>query len=204
MFSLSRRFGGLADRYGPHWFMGGGPIVAGAGLLLFTRIGEHAPYLTTVLPGVLVFGLGLAATVAPLTATVLGAVEPGHSGVASGVNNAVARVAGLLAIAALGAVVSASYAKSFVTATPGVAPGARVQVHQALADASVYAFHFGLIIAAVLAILGGVVALVGIENPRRRVPCVDCPGGALAGASKDLASRRAPQPQTAGAPAATS
>jgi predicted MFS family arabinose efflux permease len=227
MFSLSRRFGGLADRYGPHWFMGGGPIVAGAGLLLFTRIGEHAPYLTTVLPGVLVFGLGLAATVAPLTATVLGAVEPGHSGVASGVNNAVARVAGLLAIAALGAVVTASFAnrlnqdaralppqthafivaartKSFVTATPGVAPGARVQVHQALADASVYAFHFGLIIAAVLAMLGGVVALVGIENPRRRVPCVDCPGGALAGASKDLASRRAPQPQTAGAPAATS
>ena len=57
-------------------------------------------YVTTILPGVLVFALGLAATVAPLTATVLGSVEPGHSGLASGVNNAVARVAGLLAIAA--------------------------------------------------------------------------------------------------------
>jgi hypothetical protein len=176
---------------------------------------------------VLVFGLGLSATVAPLTATVLGAVEPGRSGVASGVNNAVARVAGLLSIAALGAVVSASFAnrldhaaralspqthafivaartKSFVTATPGVPPDVRVQVHHALTDASVHAFHLGMTIAAALAILGGVVALVGIENPRRSVPSVDCPGGALTGASKDLASGRAPQPQPAAAPAAAS
>src|SRR5207244_803015 len=97
---LSRRFGALADRIGPHVFMAGGPIVAGLGLLLLVRTGAGADYATEILPGVIVFGLGLAATVAPLTATVLGSVEPGHSGVASGVNNAVARIAGLLAIAA--------------------------------------------------------------------------------------------------------
>ncbi len=225
MFVLSRRFGALADRYGPHWFMGGGPIVAGAGLLLLTRMGAHAPYASTMLPGVLVFALGLAATVAPLTATVLGSVDAHHSGVASGVNNAVARVAGLLAIAALGAVVSASFAhrltqetktlppqthafvsrartKAFVIATPGVDPAARAQVRRALEDASVHAYHVGLIIGAVLATLGGVAALVGIENPRRRVPCVDCPGGALAGASSDVAASPAAAPGAVPAPAA--
>jgi EmrB/QacA subfamily drug resistance transporter len=226
IFALSRRFGGLADRYGPHYFMGGGPIVAGAGLLLLTRVGAHAPYASSMLPGVLVFGLGMAATVAPLTATVLAAVEPHHSGVASGVNNAVARIAGLLAIAALGAVVSASFAnqlnqesrtlpqsthafiqsartKPFVIATPGVSAAQRAQVHRALQDASVHAFRTGLIIAAVLALLGGAAALAGIENPRRRVPCVECPGGALAGASADVATakRRAqPEATPAGAP----
>src|SRR5437764_2123892 len=109
MFLLSRRFGALADRLGPHLFMSGGPIVAGLGLLLVVRTDASADYLTQILPGVLVFGLGLSATVAPLTATVLSSVEPGHSGLASGVNNAVARIAGLLAIAALGAVVAGSF-----------------------------------------------------------------------------------------------
>jgi len=84
-------------------------LFAGGGLLLLIRTGAHADYLTQILPGIAVFGLGMAATVAPLTAAVLSSVETGHSGVASGVNNAVARVAGLLAIAALGAVVSASF-----------------------------------------------------------------------------------------------
>jgi MFS family permease len=224
IFSLSRRFGALADRFGPHLFMGGGPIVAGLGLLLLTRISAHAPYATTVLPGVVVFGLGMAATVAPLTATVLASVEPGHSGVASGVNNAVARIAGLLAIAALGAVVSASFAsrlshdaralpasthafvaqaktRPFVTSTAS-APTARAQLHDALQNASVHALHTGLDIAALLALLGGAAALVGIENPRRRVPCVDCPGGALAGASSDVGvSPPAPPPEPARAPA---
>ena len=100
MFALSRRFGALADRFGPRAFMAGGPIIAGVGLLLLTRARRDRRLPDEVLPGVLVFALGLSTTVAPLTATVLGAVEPGHSGVASGVNNAIARVAGLLAIAA--------------------------------------------------------------------------------------------------------
>ncbi|MFZ0971024.1 MAG: MFS transporter, partial [Solirubrobacteraceae bacterium] len=94
IFALSRRFGALSDRIGPRLFMSGGPVLAGVGLLLLTRLDAHPDYLTTILPGVLVFALGLAATVAPLTAAVLGSVDPGHSGLASGANNAVARIAG--------------------------------------------------------------------------------------------------------------
>jgi predicted MFS family arabinose efflux permease len=212
VFALSRRFGALADKLGPHLFMAGGPIVAGVGLLLLVRTGAGADYSTTVLPGVLVFGLGLAATVAPLTATVLSSVQPGHSGLASGVNNAVARVAGLLAIAALGAVVSASFAsrldhdlagaritpqahaavarartRPLVTDAGAVPAADRAVVQRALVEASVYAFRIGIGIGAGLALLGGAIALVGIENPRRRVACVDCPGGALAGASSAIA-----------------
>jgi EmrB/QacA subfamily drug resistance transporter len=229
MFLLSRRFAALADRLGPHWFMGCGPLVAGVGLLLLVRTNASAHYLTEILPGLLVFALGLSATVAPLTATVLGAVEPGHSGVASGVNNAVARVAGLLAIAALGAVVASSFAsrldhdlagrplspqaaaavaqdrtRALVTSVADVPTQDRAEVHAALSDASVYAFRIGVGIAAGLAALGGLVALAGIENPRRRVPCIDCPGGSLAGANADMA-RQAPVPERvpAGAGAGT-
>jgi hypothetical protein len=89
--------------------MTAGPIVAGLGLLLMLRVGQSAEYLTEVLPAILVFGLGLAATVAPLTATVLDSVEERRVGIASGVNNGVSRVAGLLAIAVLGAVISAHF-----------------------------------------------------------------------------------------------
>ena len=85
-------------------------MLAGAGFLLFARAGAHPSYVTVILPGVLVFGLGLAATVAPLTATVLGSVPAGHSGLASGTNNAMSRIAGLLAIAVVGAAVSAAFA----------------------------------------------------------------------------------------------
>jgi hypothetical protein len=165
--------------------MAAGPLIAGTGLLLLLRVGPRADYLTTVLPGVLVFALGLAATVAPLTATVLASVTSGNSGLASGVNNAVARVAGLLAIAALGAVVSASFAArlghdvagtSLTSAAraavvlartkPLVAhvPGASPALERALTDASVHAFHVVMAIAAVLAMLGGVAALLGISN----------------------------------------
>ena len=183
MFTLSRRAGALADRLGPRLFMSAGPALAGIGLLLLTRVNAHPDYLTTILPGVLVFALGLAATVAPLTATVLGSVESGHSGLASGANNAVSRVAGLLGIAAVGAVVSASFVsrldhdlvrtstaqsairaartRPLVTSAPGVP-------HEAVVDASVHAFRVGIAIAGGLAILGGVISLVWIENPPRR------------------------------------
>jgi EmrB/QacA subfamily drug resistance transporter len=209
VFLLARRFGMLADRIGPHLFIAGGPIVAGLGLLLLIRTGANPNYFSTILPAVVVFGLGLAATVAPLTATVLGSVEPGHSGLASGVNNAVARVAGLLAIAVLGAVVSASFANRLdqdlahrsltpqarsavardrarpLVVEPGSITGSdRAIVQQALIDASVHSFRVGIGIGAGLVILGGVVALIGIANPRREVQCADCPGGALAGASR--------------------
>jgi EmrB/QacA subfamily drug resistance transporter len=179
MFTLSRRFGALADRVGPRLFMSGGPMLAGAGLLLFARSGAHPSYPAVILPGVLVFGLGLAATVAPLTATVLGSVQPGHSGLASGANNAVARVASLLAIAAVGAAVSAAFVSRLghdLAVTPGAKSAlasARTRplvttgpaaARPALRDASVHAFRFGMELAAGLVVLGGLVSLIGIEN----------------------------------------
>ncbi len=103
MFTLSPRFARLAARHGPRLFMTAGPIVAGLGLWMLGRIGARAAYPTDVLPGVLAFGLGLAATVAPLTAAILAGVGERQAGVASAVNNAIARVAGLLAVAAVGA-----------------------------------------------------------------------------------------------------
>ncbi|MDZ4825576.1 MAG: MFS transporter [Actinomycetota bacterium] len=105
MLLLSSRMGALSQRIGPRGPMTLGPIGVGLGLLMFTRVGPGASYLATVFPAALVFGLGLATTVAPLTATVLGAVSKEQMGIASGVNNAVARLAGLLAVAVLPAAV---------------------------------------------------------------------------------------------------
>jgi EmrB/QacA subfamily drug resistance transporter len=177
MVALSRRWGALAERVGPRLLMGLGPIVAGAGFLLYLRLDERGDYLSQVLPAALVFGLGLSMTVAPLTATVLGAVGEARAGVASGVNNAVARVAGLLAIAAVGAVVAAQFDASL--GNRGGGPGARshalvVQaprgsaLRRAEQQASVSAFHAGMGVCALLVIAGGVLSLIGIENPRRR------------------------------------
>ncbi len=101
MLLLSARAGGLAARIGPRLPMTLGPLVAGAGVLLLSRIGPGAAYAADVLPGAVLLGLGLSLTVAPLTATVLAAAPARHAGVASGVNNAVARTAGLLAVAVL-------------------------------------------------------------------------------------------------------
>jgi EmrB/QacA subfamily drug resistance transporter len=98
---LSSHAGALASRIGPRVPMTVGPLVAAAGLALMTGIGPGAAYGTRVLPPVIVFGLGLSLTVAPLTTAVLAAVPSEHAGIGSGVNNAVARVAGLLAIALL-------------------------------------------------------------------------------------------------------
>jgi EmrB/QacA subfamily drug resistance transporter len=104
MLSLSSRAGALAQRIGPRVPMTVGPLVTAVGMLLMTRIGAGADYFTTVFPAVVVFGLGHAFTVALLTATALSAADERHAGVASAVNNSVARVAGLLAVALLPAV----------------------------------------------------------------------------------------------------
>ncbi len=101
MLLLSARSGALAARIGPRRQMAVGPLLCAGGVLLLREIGPNADYLVDVVPGVLVFGLGLACTVAPLTVTVLAAVEARRAGLASGVNNAVARTAGLLAVAVL-------------------------------------------------------------------------------------------------------
>lgn len=117
---LSSRAGALATRIGPRVPMTVGPLVAAAGLGLMTTIGPGSDYVSGVLPGVVVFGLGLSLTVAPLTTAVLAAVPQEHMGVGSGVNNAVARVAGLLAVALLPVVAgveAASFTDGFRRAT---------------------------------------------------------------------------------------
>jgi EmrB/QacA subfamily drug resistance transporter len=105
MMLLSARAGELAKRVGPRWPMTGGILLVGAGLLWMSTIGPDASYLLLVLPSATVFGLGLSAVVAPLTATVLASAEDRYAGTASGVNNAVARTGGLLAVAAVPPVV---------------------------------------------------------------------------------------------------
>ncbi|HEY2315747.1 MAG TPA: MFS transporter [Streptosporangiaceae bacterium] len=112
MLALSARSGALAQRIGPRWLLTVGLTGLAIGMTLMMRIGPHASYVTDVLPAVVIFGLGLVLTVAPLTATVLASADVRHAGVASGVNNAVARAAGLVAVAALPAAVgltAASY-----------------------------------------------------------------------------------------------
>jgi EmrB/QacA subfamily drug resistance transporter len=188
LVSLSRRFGDLSARLGPRLLMSAGPLTVGVGLLGFARLDERADYLGAVLPAAVVFGLGLAMTVAPLTATVLEAADRRFAGIASGVNNAVARVAGLLAIAAVGAVVAAQLhaeldrpasaaargpaARAYVrdarerplTVPDGAAPP---PVRDAVRAANVAAFRTGMIVSALLMMAGGLIAAVGIENPRR-------------------------------------
>ena len=130
LFFLSPRWGRMASGTGPRLPMTIGPIVGGLGLLLMLRIGSNADYVTDVLPAILVFGLGLSATVAPLTATVLDSVEERHVGIASGVNNGVSRVAGLLAIAVLGAVISAYFGSTLDTNLGDRPLGPRAEQHR--------------------------------------------------------------------------
>jgi len=142
LFFLSPRFGRVASGTGPRLPMTFGPIVAGVGMLLFMRRDSSASYPTEVLPAVLVFGLGMSATVAPLTATVLDSVSENRVGIASGVNNGVSRVAGLLAIAVLGAVISAHFGGRLDSELEGVSqngrpasPVTRQHVGEAIAEA---------------------------------------------------------------------
>jgi EmrB/QacA subfamily drug resistance transporter len=162
MWTLSRRWGALSVRIGPRLLMGCGPLVAGLGLIWIGQIDADVNYIADILPGVLVFGLGLSATVAPLTNTVLSAVPQHHAGVASGVNNQVSRVATLLSIAVVGAIVAARFES--VLGSDAVAPlsGGAPDV----VAASVAAFHTGLLVAGLFVMCGGVISLLGIVNPR--------------------------------------
>ncbi|MCW2978194.1 MAG: family efflux transporter permease subunit, partial [Actinomycetia bacterium] len=165
MFALSRRFGAFADRYGPRLFMGAGPLVAAAGVLLLLRTGIHTSYVRDLLPGLLVFSVGLSMTVAPLTATVLADANEGDAGIASAINNAIARVAALVGVSVIGVVI----ASTLVGDT--FAPNA----------ASVRAFHQAIAICAALIAAGGLAGAVGITNPRRDVKAESCAGGQLVG-----------------------
>jgi len=217
MFTLSARFGRLADERGPRLFMGAGPLICAAGLLLMQRLDADVNYWTDLLPALLVFAFGLSMTVAPLTATVLADADDHNAGIASAVNNAIARVAGLIAIAAIGAMVAAQYggrledAAGPAASRPAVAatidqlrdhpfqiitptradPATAAVVRRAQVEASVDSFHFGALIAAILVGLGGVLGLAGIRNPRREVAAEGCGGGQFYGVPQD-ASRQSP------------
>lgn len=143
---LSSRSGALAQRIGPRFPLTVGPLLIAAGMLLMTRIGPGVGYLDTVLPAVVVFGLGLAGTVAPVTATTLAAADDRHAGAASGVNNAVARTAGLLAVALLPPIA-------------GLTGNAFQQPHTLAAG-----FHTAMIVTAGLAVAGGLLAFATISD----------------------------------------
>jgi EmrB/QacA subfamily drug resistance transporter len=148
-FALSSRSGALAARIGPRLQMTVGPVLVGIGLALFARISGSGDYLTEVLPAVVVFGFGLAVTVAPLTSTVLEAVPSEHAGIASAVNNDVARAAALIAVALL--------------------PAAGGITSDAYRDPPVFSagFHTASLISAGLCVAGGVLAFFTIRNPAR-------------------------------------
>jgi MFS family permease len=214
MFVLSKRFGRLADRFGPRMFMGVGPLLAAAGLALMLRLGADVNYLTDLLPALLVFSVGLSATVAPLTATVLSDADDSNAGIASGINNAIARIAGLLSIAAVGAIISAQFSLALdrQLGSGPLSPMALAAVAQArkqtlahldpgkvgqnvslaVQSASVHAFHVGVGISAVLVALGGLLGLAGITNHRRVVRCEECSGGQFAGQPVDAVHERLP------------
>jgi EmrB/QacA subfamily drug resistance transporter len=144
MLGFSARSGALAQRIGPRLPLTLGPLVIAVGLLLMTGIGPGSGYFTGILPAVIVFGVGLTLVVAPVTATVLAAADTRHSGIASGVNNAVARVAGLLAVAVLPVAVGLTGDSFFDPAK--------------MTDG----FHAAMVICAVLAALGGALAWLTI------------------------------------------
>lgn len=136
---LSAWVGSLSGRFGPRMFMTVGPILGGIGFLLTLGLSEGADYLTQVLPGIIVFGLGLTITVAPLTSAILGSISERQAGIGSAINNAVARIAGLVAIALVGVIVGSLDAEGF---------------------------QRGIVVTACLLFVGGLVSFVGIRNPQ--------------------------------------
>lgn len=140
MFSFSQFFGRLAGTFGPRLFMSFGPLVMALGFILLLPLGSNVNYFTDMLPGIAIFGMGLAITVAPLTSAILGSINPHYSGIGSGINNAISRLAGLITIALLGI-----FMGSHVT-TEG--------------------FRASMLFAIGLLVIGGIVSLIGIQNPK--------------------------------------
>ena len=135
----SSRVGALGGRLGPRLFMTAGPLIMAVGAFLLLSFSDDFNYWTQALPGILVFGAGLTLTVAPLTSAILGAIEPERSGIASAVNNAVARIAGLVAVALLGTIVAGNL--------------------------DLDGFHRATAFTGILMLLGGAISFIGIRNP---------------------------------------
>jgi predicted MFS family arabinose efflux permease len=148
-FTLSRRFGSLADRVGPRLFMSAGPLIAAIGILPLARMSEHFSYVTDLLPGLLLFSVGLSMTVAPLTDTVLADADAGDAGIASAINDAVARMAGLIGTSVTGVVIAGTLAGDTFAANAS----------------SVRAFHQAMLVCAALVATAGVIGALGIVNP---------------------------------------
>ena len=146
MLMFSARAGALAQRIGPRIPLSVGPVVIAGGLLLMARIQPGDSYVSSVLPAVIVFGIGLTLVVAPVTATVLAAADARHSGMASGINNAVSRVAGLLAVAVLPLIAGLT--------------GDAFYDPSAMTDG----FHTAMLACAGLAVLGGILAWLTIRD----------------------------------------
>jgi MFS family permease len=153
MLLFSARSGQLSARIGPRLQMSVGPVLAGVGIALLARAATPGSYWTQVFPAVLVFGFGLAVTVAPLTATAMGAAPAEHSGVASAVNNTVARAAGLFAVAILPLLAGLT--------------GAAALMPEELAAG----FRTAMYITAATCAAGGLLAVLTIRNPARPRPC---------------------------------
>jgi hypothetical protein len=218
MFSLSRRFGALADRHGPRLFMSVGPLLVAAGFLLLLRLDETTSYFGDLVPALLVYSLGLAVTVSPLTATVLAEADESDAGIASAVNNAIARTSGLLATAAVGAVLAGFYAgqldqeiggrpltpaaqaqvaeardRALGPIDPGAIPSAdREAVTAAVREAGVQAFHLSAIIGAGMLAFAGLLGGLLLRNPRRPTAAERCPGGQFVGAPEEAGRQAVP------------
>jgi MFS family permease len=199
MVLFSARFGALAARYGARWFMTAGPALMALGVLWFARIPATSPpwalslsavdtfappagYVTGILPGLLLFGLGAMLMVAPLTATLMASVPVEHAGVASAINNAVSDVGPQLAVAALFVVLTAHFYAALAGQVPGLdvaspavrreiaplnlpGPGTSEAVRRAAREASTGAFHLAMLVAAALLLGGAAINAAGIRTP---------------------------------------
>jgi EmrB/QacA subfamily drug resistance transporter len=160
MIALAARFGKLADERGPRLCLTAGPFLVGIGILLILPVTSRSDFWTWGFASIIVFSLGLAMLVAPITSTALKSAPSKFAGIASGVNSTVSRLGNLIAVAAIGLVISLVYNSQVSVGEPL----ARDQVDETLRNASIDAFRVGMLVAAGLAFAGAAVAAIGIVN----------------------------------------